>query len=268
MSVFRAFCYAVAGLALGLRACVAVRTAPCGRSDSSPTARAGDPETPALSGVAEGFAAGAGAIALLVGAIRVLARGVAGGGSITWLDRAATLRLRRVARARLTSSIRVVTWLGSLVVLLPLTSLLCGLLVRRGRRADALLLAAATLGAAILNPSVKHLVARSRPSLVKPLISKPSTFSFPSGHAAVASAFYLALALIVSEGRGWDVARRTRFVWGATAVPGLVGFSRVYLGVHYLSDVVGGAALGACWVVTCVVAGRLPPATRLRRRAG
>jgi membrane-associated phospholipid phosphatase len=258
MSVARAYALAAVGLVLGLRALAGVPEDQRSRLDhdrSAPRKRGYRPPTGTLGSVGETV----GAISLLVTAIRILAMGVERQGSVTSLDRKTATGLHQWARPWLTSVVRTITWFGSLAVVLPSTSVLSIFLARRGRRGQAALLSMVTAGVAILNPVVKLLVARTRPELVRPLVTRPSTFSFPSGHSAVASAFYLTLALLVSENRGWGVDRRTAFMWGAIVAPGLVGFSRVYLGVHYLSDVVAGVALGVSWSVACVVGSRLWP---------
>ncbi len=139
---------------------------------------------------------------------------------------------------------RVVTWLGSLWVLVPLGLVSCGLLVRAGLAADAVALALALLGAVVIYHVTKGLVARPRPPVEH--LQKVSGFSFPSGHATQAGAFWLALALCARR------IRRQAAVPAAAAaaiVVTTVAFSRVYLGVHYPSDVVAGAALGAAWAL-------------------
>lgn len=201
-----------------------------------------------------GLGVGLAAAALLLAAWVLLARGVLRSGSLATLDHNVTVELRRNAKPWLTRAMQGLTWLGSLAVVLPLAAVSCALLFTRARRRfDAVLLGTVTLGAVILNAIVKMVVARPRPEVVAPLVDRPETFSFPSGHAATATAFYLTLALLVTEGAGWTRARRAGAIGAALVVAGVVGFSRIYLGVHYFSDVVAGIARGALWMVVCVM---------------
>jgi membrane-associated phospholipid phosphatase len=131
--------------------------------------------------------------------------------------------------------------------LLIATALLAIVLWRRGEGAWIAVLAGVP-AAMLLNVGIKHLVQRARPVVSEPLLHL-STYSFPSGHAAGATALYAFLA-------AWCLAHtrqpRLRFAVIAAAI-GLsvwVDLSRVYLGVHYLSDVLAGSVLG----VTCVLA--------------
>lgn len=109
---------------------------------------------------------------------------------------------------------------------------------------DVRLLAVVPAGM-LLNVALKHLFQRPRPVLEEPLVHI-STFSFPSGHAVASTVFYGALcALVFAHTR--SPALRALAVLAAMVMVLLVSFSRVYLGAHYLSDVIAGAAVGlAC----------------------
>ncbi len=151
----------------------------------------------------------------------------------------------------LTTLFRGVTFLGDIVILAALV-VVVGLWVwRRSRSWAPLLTLSATLaGAVALYAVVRPLVGRPRPE-VGTLVIDAAGFAFPSGHATQAMALYGLLAVLVSRHvRSWT---RAVAVWTAAAVVVvLVGFSRLYLGVNWVTDVVGGYALGALWLVAVV----------------
>jgi undecaprenyl-diphosphatase len=107
-------------------------------------------------------------------------------------------------------------------------------------------------GGMLLNAALKHAFRRARPSFDDPLLSLV-TYSFPSGHTAAATVFYGLLACyLVRRAHAWHV--RALAVVGAVAMVMLVALSRMYLGVHYLSDVLAAAAEGAAWLAICITA--------------
>jgi undecaprenyl-diphosphatase len=102
---------------------------------------------------------------------------------------------------------------------------------------------------------VTLLVDRPRPP-VRHLDYAPPTSSFPSGHTAAAIALYGALAVLASE-RARSALLKGLVVAVAFLVPLLVALSRLYRGMHFLSDVLGGVVLGTVWLLACVRAVRL-----------
>lgn len=162
----------------------------------------------------------------------------------------------------LTSVMKIATWLGSTAVIVPVLVLVAVvLIVRRRDWRSAALLAIAVAGAIALYDIVKPAVGRARPPAAL-WIGHYSGAAFPSGHATQSIAFYGMLAVVLSVGR----PLRTRtFLWiGAAVVTLVVGVSRIYLGAHWLTDVLGGYALGATWLAF-VVAMSLLITTRERR---
>jgi membrane-associated phospholipid phosphatase len=140
------------------------------------------------------------------------------------------------------------TWLGGTAVVLPLALLLGALEWLRRRRAAVLgFLLLVVVGQNLISNGVKLLVQRERPPV--PHLADSSGFSFPSGHSAAAAATYAAVALVLGRGRPWRVKAML-----AAAVTVAVAASRVLLGVHWLTDVVGGVALGFGWFVVCAIA--------------
>jgi undecaprenyl-diphosphatase len=146
--------------------------------------------------------------------------------------------------AALTDVARVVTWAGSAFVLVPLALICCIALGWAGLRREALIVALSLGGAILLSDSIKLLVSRSRPP-VEHLQAVTGT-SFPSGHATQASAFWLSLVLVV---RAAVAPPPVTCMAGAFALALVLGVavSRIYLGVHYPGDVVGGVLLGTGW---------------------
>jgi undecaprenyl-diphosphatase len=164
-------------------------------------------------------------------------------------------------------SVIAITSLGALVVLVSLTVAVLGLLVMTKNWAPSLLLLATLLGAIGLNYELKALFARPRPDVV-PHAQFVDSPSFPSGHALVSTAVYGALGAV-----GANLLRERRmkiYVISLSVVLSLViGLSRVYLGVHYPSDVLAGWTLGLLWAIFCwVIARKLSaPTTDSAKRA-
>jgi membrane-associated phospholipid phosphatase len=128
-------------------------------------------------------------------------------------------------------------WVGAVDVIA------CAVLLGRRRWIDALFWSLATGGAALLNMLAKHIFARTRPDLWLSLAPETS-FSFPSGHSMQSMA--LAAAMIVML---WPTAARWPALLLGAIFTLLVGLSRIYLGVHYPSDVLAGWSASLAWVV-------------------
>jgi undecaprenyl-diphosphatase len=121
-------------------------------------------------------------------------------------------------------------------------------------------------GGMLLNVALKHVFRRARPTLEDPLLTL-STYSFPSGHTAAATVFYGLLACyLVRRVQGWPA--RAAIIAACTATVMLVALSRMYLGVHYLSDVLAAAAEGAAWLAVCITAVSALHRRRIARRQG
>lgn len=155
----------------------------------------------------------------------------------------------------LTSVMRDVTALGSLTILAIITLLVLAFLLSQKRGRTAAVLAVSVITGTLVSSVLKVFIARPRPELVPHLVEVTS-LSFPSGHAMISAVVYLTLgALLARQFKG----RRTQvFVLSAAAVLTLlVGVSRIYLGVHYPTDVLGGWCAGATWAALCLVAAEL-----------
>jgi membrane-associated phospholipid phosphatase len=145
----------------------------------------------------------------------------------------------------------LVTWLGATVTVLAITVALGALeWLRRRRLAVLAFLVTVVVGQNLIANTVKALVERERPPV--PHLAASSGFSFPSGHTAAAAATWAAVVLVLGRGRPLRV--KALLAAGAAVITVAVAASRVLLGVHWLTDVIGGAALGFGWFVVCSVA--------------
>ena len=160
---------------------------------------------------------------------------------------------------------RIVTFFGDTGPLLVACVLVGGWAYFRTRQWRWPLLLSITIAGAIgLYDVIKILVERPRPDIA-PLVH-PGGFSFPSGHATAAAAVLTALAYVLTRQTSWKagVVFWTVALFAAT----LIGFSRVYLGAHWPTDVMAGLTLGALWTAVTVTSVKiLPSETRSRRRA-
>ncbi|HTI06463.1 MAG TPA: phosphatase PAP2 family protein [Gemmatimonadales bacterium] len=108
----------------------------------------------------------------------------------------------------------------------------------------------ALLGGEALNVFLKRLIQRPRP--MHSVISSAQSWSFPSGHAMESLIGYGMLAYVVFVLVAWPRRRRVGIALAATVLILLIGSSRIYLGVHYVSDVLGGYAAGLIWLAACI----------------
>jgi membrane-associated phospholipid phosphatase len=151
-----------------------------------------------------------------------------------------------------TEVFRTITWTGNFTTLLVVTLVAAGIFWRRRERTDAVFVVLALLGAQVLSTGMKLGFRRDRPFFPDPLATE-STFSFPSGHALVSLAVYGSIALVLA--RHLSTRTRRAVLLGVTALLVLaIGFSRLYLGVHFLSDVLAGYAAGVAWLALLYVA--------------
>jgi undecaprenyl-diphosphatase len=147
----------------------------------------------------------------------------------------------------LEGAVRDVTALGSSVIVLLISAGLIGFLLLHGDRRTAALLVAAVLGAYVLNLLFKAIYARPRPDIV-PALSAAYNASFPSGHSMISAAMYPTIGALLAQ---LQTRRRTRayLMFLGLFVTLIVGLSRIYLGVHWPSDVLAGWIAGGLWAL-------------------
>ncbi len=141
----------------------------------------------------------------------------------------------------------LVTHLGSAFAVVALAVLMIGYLGRRKEWIYVALVVVTVAGSYALNHALKSEYARERPAIV-PHLAEVSSASFPSGHSQASSVIYLTLAALLSR----HAARRrdkVAILSVALGLIGVVGLSRVFLGVHYPSDVLAGWSIGAAWAL-------------------
>lgn len=204
-------------------------------------------------------------LSLLGWAFGEITESVIKGDDLVALDSPVTRWLVARRTGRLTTVMRMVTELGSAwFVISLLTVVTAVLLVRRVPRNAVLIAPLSAAGAAILIFAVKLLIARPRPTIGE-VVAVASGFSFPSGHSAQGVATYGALAWV---GAYLVTRRRIQIAaWlAAVSVALLIGLSRLYLGVHWLSDVIGGYVLAASWLAVTVIAVTTTHRIRVHRR--
>jgi undecaprenyl-diphosphatase len=149
-----------------------------------------------------------------------------------------------------------VTTLGSPVVMAILTVVVAAVLARR--RWWILLVAwlAANAGGGVLDLALKHVIHRARPTGADAFLYG-SSFSFPSGHAMGSLIGYGMLVYLLITNWTWARRHRTGIVVTTALLVLAIGLSRLYLGVHFLSDVIGGFAAGAVWLAVCITGAEL-----------
>ena len=195
------------------------------------------------------------ALSLLGAGFILIADGVRGGDGL-FFDRALLLALRNPADLSdpigprwFEEMARDVTALGGVFAIVYVTASVVIYLAMTGRRAAALFVLAAIGGGELLSNTLKLFFARARPDLV-PHGMEVFTASFPSGHATLSAIAYLTLATLLA--RVERSRRAASFLVGlGITTTLLVGASRVYLGVHWPSDVLAGWCIGGAWASLC-----------------
>jgi undecaprenyl-diphosphatase len=184
----------------------------------------------------------------------ILAEGIRDG-EVFLMDTLATPFFHALASPAMDALMNFFTTMGSVLVIPILYAAAMIVLVVQRRYGAALFLTVASGGALLLNGAMKLFFERPRPQL--PWANVLPDYSFPSGHTMNSVAFYGGLAVII-----WSIAGRR---WGIVAVIAaavlctLIGISRIYLGYHYFTDVIGGALAGISWLLITMAVFRVRP---------
>lgn len=181
-----------------------------------------------------------------------IAAAVQAGAPITELDAGLAQWFHAHATRDLTLAMLAITWIHSTWGILAITLLGADLLYRRRMHDWMLALVVTVPGGMLLNVAVKHVFQRPRPHFDIPLLTL-ETYSFPSGHTASATVLYGFVVCFLAA-QASSRRRVAAATLAATAAIALVALSRVYLGVHYLSDVLAAAAEGCMWLAVCMTA--------------
>ena len=192
------------------------------------------------------LAAGLAVSVFVLWAFAELADGVVEG-EFRRFDRAVLLWIDQNVPESWDGAMRWITALGYYWVVMPLLAAAVLAFYLKNWRLSAILLCVSTGGSALLTTVIKAVFQRVRPELVDSAYTA-SFYSFPSGHATVAVGFYGVLTVILAyRARGlarWAIAA------GGAALVLLIGFSRLYLGVHYPTDVLAGFLTALVWVIS------------------
>ncbi len=160
--------------------------------------------------------------------------------------------IHQTSQPGLTEAMKLASYIGEAANVEVLTLAAAVVFWIQGKRRNGVVLAATILGASILANVLKLYFHRARPAPYFGLAS-PGTFSFPSEHALMAICFYMVLAHLVNS--HVQPVRIRAGIWVvAVSMTLVIGFSRIYLGLHYPTDVVGGYAAGAAWVSAITLA--------------
>lgn len=192
------------------------------------------------------------ALVIAVAAFLVIAQAVLARSAVVGFDNAFARAMHAESSPRWQAVFAVITILGTGWVLTLATVVIGVVLIRRGRRVVAFAWMAAQAGSGILNWALKSIYERARPEYADAFLYS-SSFAFPSGHAMGTFVFCgLGCYLLLRDGRSWTASSVT--IAAALSWCIVMAFTRLYLGVHFVSDVVAGLVAGSGWLVVCISA--------------
>jgi len=171
------------------------------------------------------------------------------------LDAWATPFLHSIASPGLNAVMVGLTTMGSSIVVAPILAAVCAYLLYKRRYGAALFITMSLAGALVIDASMKVLFERPRPKLDYAAVLPD--YSFPSGHSMNGIVFYVGLALVAWSLYGRRVGLPATIAALILAIG--IGTSRIYLGYHYFTDVLGGFLAGAAWLLVVAYAFRVSP---------
>ncbi len=157
-------------------------------------------------------------------------------------------------RPQFTSSMKIFTFLGSPVALLLLLFISAALMIWQKKRWETLFLVIGITGGSIFNLLLKWIFHRQRPTMHR--LIEETGYSFPSGHSMVSFIFYGMICMLLFMFLKSRIAKAI-IIMSTVLIIVMIGLSRIYLGVHYPSDVLAGYAAGGVWLTICLIGLRL-----------
>jgi membrane-associated phospholipid phosphatase len=163
-------------------------------------------------------------------------------------DTSFLLWLHQFANPTLDNVMVTITQLGNPIVVIPVAIITLGILGWSRQKSAALMFAIACLGGAILNTGLKLIFTKPRPELWSRLIVETS-YSYPSGHALGSMVLYGMIAYLLSQ----QYPKFSSIIYVAAAgLILMISFSRLYLGVHWPTDIIAGLGIGFLWLMVCI----------------
>lgn len=187
------------------------------------------------------------AASFFIGLFAKITKGLFDHGGLIEIDNAILLFIEKIRINSMNGMAVDITALGSPIVITIFTIIASLVLLFLKDRYGIIYLISSSLGAGAWSLILKYLVARDRPMII-PRLVEVSGNSYPSGHTLAASSFYLSIAILSSR---YFKAYKTKIslLIISMILTGLVGFTRIYLGVHYPSDVLSGVFFGFAWTL-------------------
>lgn len=182
----------------------------------------------------------------------LIADNVMSGGWLTIIDAHVAQWLHIRSTPAVTQSLLILTHLHDPIIISVVAILIATYLIWKNRLYKALSISLVVQGGMLLNLLAKHLFQRARPQFEQPLVVL-TTYSFPSGHVVACTLFYGVLAALLVAQTSSRI-KTTGILLTAFVMIILIAFSRLYLGAHYLSDVLAAFLEGVVWLTLCLIA--------------